>query len=162
MSLTNDTVWWQHREAHAVAPVTEDVGSGLKTYHLIVLLACVAVLAASFILQPSGDGLSLSGLRWPFHCWLHETLDIDCALCGMSRSFCSLAHGDVEASLEFHRLGPFLFGFFCLQIPYRLYALAACPGSINRVVTETHVGVAVVLCVAIACHWLVYLEGLIP
>jgi hypothetical protein len=126
-----------------------------------MLLACATVLVASFILRPNEEGLSLFGLRWPFHCWLHETVGIRCALCGMSRSFCSLAHGDIEASLGFHRLGPLLFAFFCLQIPYRLYALAARPGSINRVAAKTHAGVAVLLCVAIACHWLAYLEGLI-
>ncbi len=130
-------------------------------YHLIVLLMCVAVLTASFILSPGEEGLSLFGLRWPFHCWLHETLGIRCALCGMSRSFCSLAHGDLGASFEFHRLGPVFFAFFCLQIPYHLYALAVRPGPICRTVAGAHLGLAALVCAAIACNWLLYLEGLI-
>jgi hypothetical protein len=132
-----------------------------REYHLIVLLACAAVLAASVVLQPHEQGLSLLGYRWPFYCWTHETLGIRCALCGMSRSFCSLAHGDLGASFEFHRLGPFLFAFFCLQIPYRLYALAIAPRTIDRRVAKVHRGLAIGLCAAIACNWLVYLEGLI-
>jgi hypothetical protein len=139
----------------------EDARADNKTYHWIVLSACAAVLIASFILQPNEEGLSLFGLRWPFHCWLHETLGVRCALCGMSRSFCSLAHGDIGASLAFHQLGPLLFAFFCLQIPYRLYALAARPGFLGRTVARAHAGLAVALCAAIAYHWLVYLEGLI-
>ena len=137
------------------------IGADRKAYHLIVLLACAAVLAASFILQPGEEGLSLLGVRWPFGCLLHETLGIRCALCGMSRSFCSLAHGDLGASLGFHRLGPFLFAFFCLEIPYRLYALAVHPGTIDRTVVKTHAGLGILLGAAIACNWLLYLEGLI-
>jgi len=121
----------------------------------------MAVLTASSILQPNEEGLSLFGWRWPFPCWLHETFGVRCALCGMSRSFCSLAHGDVGASLGLHRLGPFLFSFFCLQIPYRLSALAIRPGSIDRTVVKMHAGLVILLCVAIACNWLLYLEGLI-
>jgi hypothetical protein len=139
----------------------ETVRAGGKAYHVIVMLGCAAVIAASFILQPGSEGLSAFGLRWPFHCWLHETLGINCALCGMSRSFCGLAHGDLAASLAFHRLGPALFLFFCLQIPYRLYALAVQPRTIDRRLVKAHLGLVVILCAAIACNWLAYLEGLI-
>jgi hypothetical protein len=130
-------------------------------YHLIVLLGCAGVLTASFIFRPSEEGLSLFGYRWPLHCWLHETFGIRCALCGMSRSFCSLAHGDIAASLAFHRLGLVTFMFFCLQIPYRLYALAIQPGTIDRRIVKVFFGLAALLCAAMACNWLVYLEGLI-
>jgi hypothetical protein len=121
----------------------------------------MGLLAASFILQPDEEGLSLFGYRWPFHCWLHEYLGIQCALCGMSRSFCSLAHGDVGRSLGFHPVGPFLFAFFCLQIPYRVYALAGHAGTIDRRAAKAHLGLVVLLCAAIACNWFLYLEGMI-
>ena len=139
----------------------ENAHANHSEYHLIVLLMCAGVLAASFVLQPQEEGLSLFGYRWPFYCRLHETLGIQCSLCGMSRSFCSLAHGDLWASLGFHRIGPFLFAFFCLQVPYHLYALSIQPGTIDRRVVRAHCGLAVLLCAAIACNWLLYLEGLI-
>lgn len=132
-----------------------------KLYHLVILVGCVTVLAASFILQPHEDGLSLFGLGWPFSCWLHETFGVNCALCGMSRSFCSLAHGDWRAGLAFHGLGPALFAFFCLQIPYRAYALAIHPGTLGAGWVKAHAAMAALLCAAIMCHWFVYLEGLI-
>jgi hypothetical protein len=160
VSRTSDTICWRN-QALSAASAEENVGADRKAYHLIVLLACAGTLAASFILRPHEKGLSLFGYRWPFYCWLHESLGIRCALCGMSRSFCSLAHGDLGASLGFHRLGPFLFAFFCLQIPYRMYALAIHPGTIDRTVVKAHVGLGVLLCAAIACNWLLYLEGLI-
>ncbi|RPJ32993.1 MAG: DUF2752 domain-containing protein [Planctomycetaceae bacterium] len=155
----SDTIYWPYEARSAVAG--ENPHANQREYHLIMLLMCTAVLAASFILQPHDEGLSILGFRWPFHCWLHETLGVQCALCGMSRSFCSLAHGDLGASLGFHRLGLFLFAFFCLQIPYRLYALAVQPGAIDRRVVKAHCGLAALLCAAIACNWFLYLEGLI-
>jgi len=158
--LASQTIRWQY-QAHSTTSAGENIGTDWKAYHLIVLLACMGVLAGSFILQPSEKGLSLFGCRWPFHCWLYETLGIQCALCGMSRSFCSFAHGDIGASLGFHPVGPFLFAFFCLQIPYRLHALASRARTIDRRVATAHLILVVLLCASIACNWFLYLEGLI-
>jgi len=135
--------------------------AGKKVYHLIGLLVCATVLAAAFVLRPHEEGLSLFGYRWPFYCWLHETLGVNCALCGMSRSFCSLAHGNLGASLGFHPLGPFLFAILCIEVTYRLYAVAILPRAIDCRLSRVHTGVVVFLCVAIMCNWLVYLERLI-
>jgi len=146
---------------HSDATADENGRTSRKAYHLIVLLACAAVLTVSFVLQPREEGLSLLGYRWPFHCWLNEYLGVNCALCGMSRSFCSLAHGDFGASLAFHGVGPFLFLFFCLQIPYRLYALAILPRAVHPGLMKAHLALVMVLCAGMACHWLLYLEGLI-
>lgn len=159
MPLTSDTIRYQYPVPFVSADT--DFRAGEKAYHLILLLVCAGVLAASFILRPNGEGLSLFGYRWPFYCWLHETLGVRCALCGMSRSFCSLAHGDIGASFGFHRLGPFVFTLFCLQVPYRMYALAIQPRRIDARLTRTHCGLVVLLCAAIMFHWLFYLEGFI-
>jgi hypothetical protein len=158
--LTSDTIYW--REG-LPSPASADANSraGEKAWHLILLLACAGVLAASFILRPREGGLSLFGWPWPFYCRLHETFGVRCALCGMSRSFCSLAHGDIGASFGFHRLGPLLFAVFCLEIPYRLHALAIQPRPMSRRLVKGHAGIIVLLCAAIVCNWFVYLEGLI-
>jgi hypothetical protein len=49
-------------------------------------------------------GASLGGL-----CWFRSVFDRDCPLCGMTRSFVALAHGDLAASIRFHPAGPLLF-----------------------------------------------------
>jgi len=157
--LAGDTIRYRYPVLSVSA--NTDFRAGEKTYHLILLLACAGVLAASFILRPSGEGISLLGYRWPFYCWLHETLGVRCALCGMSRAFCSLAHGDIGASFGFHRLGPLVFAMFCLQLPYRAYALAIHPQRIDPRLTKIHRGLVILLCAAIMVHWLSYLEGLI-
>ena len=157
MPVTGDTICLRR----ATASADETGAACAKAYHLIVLLVCTAVLIASVALRPQGQGLSLLGYRWPFYCWLHETLGVNCALCGMSRSFCSLAHGDLEASFGFHPLGPFLFAMFLLQILYRLYAVAILPRAIDRRLAQVHIRLVVLVCAAIMCNWFVYLERLI-
>ncbi|MHC4283885.1 MAG: DUF2752 domain-containing protein [Planctomycetota bacterium] len=49
--------------------------------------------------------LYLFGYKWPHRCPLYEIVGIKCALCGLTRSFCSLAHGNLLASIRFHTLG---------------------------------------------------------
>lgn len=129
--------------------------------HIAILAICGTALIAAFVFTPGQDGLSLLGFRWPMRCWLHETFGLRCSLCGMSRSFCSLAHGDLPAAFTFHRLGPALFVLFCLEVPYRLYALAAglraIPGPLRRV----HTTLAWTACAALVVNWLRYLGGLV-
>lgn len=130
-------------------------------YHTIVLLLCVGVLAGSFLLRPHEDGLSLFGHRWPFHCRLYQTFGIKCALCGLSRSFCCLAHGDIAASLTLHPLGPATFALFCLEIPYRSYALASGSRTRGIALRRIHAGAVALVAVAIFANWLLYLGGLV-
>jgi len=129
--------------------------------HVTVLLFCGAILACSAVLTPGEAGLSLFGYRWPFYCWLHKTLGIQCAFCGMSRSFCALAHGGLGAGLRFHHLGPAVFALFCLQVPYRLYALAVRPKPMNAWLSRLHVGLVALIGVAIFVNWTLYLGGLL-
>jgi hypothetical protein len=72
-------------------------------------LAAVQLAAAAWLV-PDGDGVvfpgggELGGL-----CWFRAVFHIDCPLCGMTRSFVALAHGDLAAALRFHPAGPLLF-----------------------------------------------------
>lgn len=72
-------------------------------------LAAVQLAAAAWLV-PAGDqvvtrdGSPLGGL-----CLLHSALGVHCPLCGMTRSFVALAHGNVEAAFRFHPAGPLLF-----------------------------------------------------
>ena len=143
-------------------PVARARGHGSeRACHVTVLLFCGAILAGAALLTPGEEGLSLMGYRWPFYCWLHETLGIRCAFCGMSRSFCALAHGGLGAGLRFHRLGPAVFALFCLQIPYRLYALAVRPRRVPAKLTRLHVGLVALIGAGLFVNWIIYLGGLL-
>ena len=147
---------------HAPLAASADsaAGRGEGGFHAAVLAVCLAVLAGSFLLRPHEGGLSLLGYRWPFYCWLHETFGLQCALCGLSRSFCALTHGDVATSLAFHPLGPAAFALFCLEIPYRIDALSDRSKMRRRVLKSVHAGGVALVAIAILANLLLYLGGL--
>ena len=91
-----------------------------------VFWVAVAILAASFVLQCGADGrvrLPLVETELPQVCWSRRYLGIECPTCGLTRSFVSLAHRDVAASVHYQPLGLVLFAVVAAQIPYRLVQL---------------------------------------
>ena len=132
-----------------------------KMQHKIILFACIAILVGAALLHISAGDLYLFGYEWPVRCFLYQTLGIKCALCGLTRSFCSLAHGNFRASMKFHYLGPAIFAFICLQVPYRIYLLTIKPGGANRILTRLNACLAVTFAIAIFVNWFIYLGGLI-
>ncbi len=74
------------------------------------VLALAQLAAAAWLVPTSSgavaraDGTPLGAL-----CWLHAAFDIDCPMCGMTRSFVALAHGRLGDAFAFHPAGPLLF-----------------------------------------------------
>lgn len=130
-------------------------------FHIVILLLCAAILVFSLLLRIEEGELYLFGFKWPHHCLLYEITGIKCALCGLTRSFCSLAHGDWLQSMRFHFPGPIIFGFTCFQIPYRIYGVIIHPRAINRRLIKINLSLAVAVTIVIFINWLIYLGGLI-
>jgi len=130
-------------------------------YHIIILLLCAVILFFSLLLQVKEGELYLFGFKWPHRCPLYEIVGIKCALCGLTRSFCSLAHGNLLASIRFHTLGLLIFAFICFQIPYRIYAVAIQPGKMNRKLIKINLSLTVTISILILVNWCVYLGGLV-
>ena len=147
MSLLSDTV----RRPSSGRP---------RAFHIVVLVSCILIVLGSLLLSHRGDGLYLLGIEWPVGCALYQNFGIKCALCGLTRSFCSVAKGDVPRAAQFHSLGPALFVFVCLQIPYRICALLATETESRRL-RLGGIYVAVVLAAAFLINWFVYLGGLV-
>jgi hypothetical protein len=70
-----------------------------------LLVICAAVLAFSFAI-PS---LKSRHLWINFPCIFRAATHVPCPMCGMTRSFIFTAHGNLEAALNMHLLGPLLF-----------------------------------------------------
>ena len=132
----------------------------VKVGHALVLALCVLAVSGALLLQHGGDGLYLFGTKWPASCPLYQNLGIKCALCGLTRSFSSIARGDFSKAAQFHFFGPAVFVFVCLQIPYRIYALLATHTE-NRKLRLTGIYLALVLAGALLINWFVYLGGLV-
>ncbi len=134
-------------------------------HHKIILFVCVVILAGALILHIRDSELYLFGYKWPIRCMMYETFGVKCALCGLTRSFCALAHGDFSAGVRFHPLGPALFAFVCIQVPYRIYRLLVktdgAKTKLIRLFGGLNSGLAVIVVVAIFVNWFFYLGGLI-
>ena len=131
-----------------------------RVRHIAVLALCVLAVSGSLLLRHGGDGLYLFGIEWPVSCALYQNFGVKCAMCGLTRSFSSIAKGDFSEAMQFHPLGPAFFAFVCLQIPYRIHALLATHTE-NRKLRLTGIYLAAVLAGALLINWFVYLGGLV-
>jgi hypothetical protein len=138
----------------------QSLQAGVKVRHTIVLTLCLLVVIGSLLLQQSGDGLYLFGIKWPVSCALYQSFGVKCALCGLTRSFSSMARGDIPAAIQFHPLSQAVFAFVCLQISYRIYALWTARAE-NRKLRVAGIYLVIVLAGALLVNWFVYLGGLI-
>jgi hypothetical protein len=118
------------------------------------------VVIGSLPLRYGGDGLYLLGIKWPVSCALYQSFGIRCVLCGLTRSFSSMARGDISAAIQFNPLGPAIFVFVCLQIPYRIHALWTARAE-NRKLRVAGIYSVMALAGAVLINWFVYLGGLI-
>jgi hypothetical protein len=96
-------------------------------YHWVMLALSLAVIVLACLLSVRGDQRVEFGVLhgWPIPelCQSKALFGIDCPGCGLTRSFIYLAHGDVAASYQRHRLGWLLAIVVLLQIPYRVWAI---------------------------------------
>lgn len=122
----------------------------------MALAVCAGLVIASFVFDIDKLGIYLFGFKWPMTCFLHRVFGIKCALCGMSRSFVSMAHGNFANAFEFHHLGPVVFAYVVLQIPYRIWAIVRFPGK-TRVLTRIMAAGGILLLLAIFINWFCYL-----
>jgi hypothetical protein len=147
--------------AYFTASPAKSFSGPQKVHHTIILLVCIVIVIGSMLLGLNENEAYLFGFKLPLRCFLYDTFGIKCALCGLTRSFRSFAHGSFFASLRFHLLGPVIFAFICLQIPYRIWALAVRPGKPNKKIVKISLGTGVLIIVALLVNWLVYLGRLV-
>lgn len=67
-----------------------------------------AQLAAAAWLVPAGGAVTVAGRSLGPLCWVHASTGVACPMCGMTRSFVALLHGDAAGSFAAHPAGPFL------------------------------------------------------
>lgn len=87
---------------------------------------CVAAvgIALAGILQVEGETrISLLGTTLPESCTWRVLMGWNCPGCGLTRSFVSLAHGNLGAGWHFNPAGTVLFAALVFQLPYRTWQL---------------------------------------
>jgi Protein of unknown function (DUF2752) len=102
--------------------------------HWTMLCAALFVIAAAFALDVRDAGTV--AIQWPIDVGLPATcasramFGVECPGCGLTRSFVALSAGDIERSVEFHRVGWLLALAVVAQIPYRIYMLRKLPAAV--------------------------------
>lgn len=115
------------------------------------LVALTAILVASVFWHPADEG----GFVF---CLLRRMTGLPCPGCGLTRSFCALAKGEVARSFSFHWLGPLLFLMACVYWVRAVAVLAGRDGAVARfdaLVARWKVGPVVVILMLVA--WIVRL-----
>jgi len=91
-------------------------------FHLVLLAlsACVLLLAAVLSIRSGTQVvLPLIGMPLPELCTMRRMTGMNCPGCGLTRSFISLAHGNLRSSWLYNPAGVFWFVAIAFQIPYR-------------------------------------------
>jgi hypothetical protein len=101
-----------------VSPVKPDLLG-----HLVLLLVCGGIVAASMILSPTDAVVSFLGFEIPELCMWRRMTSLSCPGCGMTRSFTYMGHGQIVDAFRLHMLGPFLYTLVVVQIPLRVMRL---------------------------------------
>jgi hypothetical protein len=129
----------------------------------IIIAVCVTVLSLSLILSlPDSETVALDAdgsFPLPPLCLFRATTGLSCPSCGLTRSFIALAHLDLVTAWHLHRLGPLLFTYVLLQLPYRFLRLAW--PTFYRLSAQRdlryNLAVLVVLVALLIVNWFIYL-----
>jgi len=124
-----------------------------KTLHLLVAIIAMALVVVPFFFSIDDIGMKFFGLKWPLHCALHSLTGQKCALCGMTRSFSSMAHLDFARAFQYHRIGPLLYCFFILTALYHTIAYIRFPRSFPRWVCKLNLYSIVIIFAATIINW---------
>ena len=136
--------------------------SALKGEHLpnaIVFAACFGLLAFALALTPPHQGISdvrFGETYLPSVCTFYNLTGHTCPGCGLVRSVTAVAHGDLSASLAFHRMGWLVFIYILLQMVYRgvLLFVPAWRARAERAGKHLIYGL-IVLAVMLMLNWLI-------
>jgi len=103
-----------------IAPAQQRADDRSRAGQIAVLTVAIVILAAAALLEVRGQTqVEIFGAAVPELCLWRRLLGLNCPGCGMTRSFVSLAHGDLAGAWRFHIAGPALFTAVAFQVPYR-------------------------------------------
>ncbi|MBX2800285.1 MAG: DUF2752 domain-containing protein [Myxococcales bacterium] len=93
----------------------------------ILFAGALAIVLLAMLMSPSAGAVSFFGFDVPVLCGFRRLTGIGCPGCGLTRSFVFLGHGQWAEGFRMNWLGPPLFAFVVVQIPFRLYRMLRTP-----------------------------------
>jgi hypothetical protein len=125
----------------------------------MLVLSAGILIAAGILVVVDGQhvGIGGTGIVLPGTCVSRYVFGLPCPGCGLTRSFVSLAHGDLVESLRFNPAGVLLFALIALQIPFRVMQIWRVRQGLDPWRADWLNGVAIVAAVALIGQWIVRL-----
>jgi hypothetical protein len=92
---------------------------------LLMIGAAIVVLLAALLEVRDTEKIALPGIESPLPgvCTFRRVTGQPCPGCGLTRSFVSIAHGDLGGAWFFNAAGPLIFLLVAGQVPYRAWRL---------------------------------------
>jgi hypothetical protein len=87
-------------------------------------------------------------------CIFHQVTGQPCPMCGATRSFVALAHGDIARSVYLYPLAPVLFLAMLIGIGYGAWAMATGKKLRLQMSLRTHQVIGLIILLAFALNWL--------
>lgn len=125
--------------------------------HLLILVACSVIVATAFMFPPDRIFAQQLGFRWHAYRLLDSFFGLRCASCTLARSFSACAQGQLGQAFTYDSLGPLIFLYLILQIPYRLWSLARYPNRIARRAIRIQAAYTAMIVGLIVVDWLLTL-----
>jgi hypothetical protein len=100
----------------------------------LLIGAALVILLAALLEVREGEKIGVPGIESPLPgvCTFRRITGQPCPGCGLTRSFVSIAHGDVSGAWFFNAAGPLVFLLVAGQIPYRAWRLWQIRRGIER------------------------------
>lgn len=122
--------------------------------HGLILLVCLLVVIVPFLVPLDHLAQEQVGFRWRLFCYLDDHWGVHCPSGALIRSFSHCTRGDWLHATRYYPLGPILFLYLVLQIPYRTWALIKAPRPLPRKPRRINAVYTVVIVGLIVADWL--------
>jgi hypothetical protein len=126
-----------------------DVRPALKRGEAVALGVITAVLVVSVVWRPPDDGGFVL-------CLFRRLTGLPCMGCGLTRSFCACAKGELARAAAFHPLGPALFAATVVWWARGVAAVAGLDAPVaafDRAVRRWRLPVVAIAALAVAWVW---------
>jgi hypothetical protein len=169
MSASSTATAGTEAPASATKAAQEAAGSAVKAgrddrlFHILWLVLPALAIGLSLVLEiRDARQVIVPVLNQPLPelCSFRRMLGIDCAGCGLTRSFISIGHLRLIDAWNYHPAGPVLYALAAFQLPYRCVQLwRLSRGQRELRLGKSESGVIFVLAVLLLVVWIVRIWG---
>ena len=130
------------------------------TPHIVILLLAVLTVFLACTLNVSDQRrivIPVANVSLPGICMYRQFLAHDCPGCGLTRSFVSLANGDIVSACSYNAVGSVFFVIVVFQIPYRALQIWRLTHGRSAIRLCSELWVIWPLLIALLAQWLIRL-----